>query len=655
MKYTVTTQLGQWLTQQGWSVIPEALDVDTTEFEEKLVRFKDKYPAGELHDRAAFWCATPATTPKATKPKISAEVVAAQQDQILKAYSGQVELQRQYHQSHEERLTHIEGMVDSVQSVILEQDMHRRNIAYQQSNRMDQMDARQKNLADWVAANAFTQADAARILKLCGWMLAAAVLILLSAIFASAQNVNPALVVTTCGDPTITLGNRSYLTVDVNGKLCADVSGSTISVSVGTAGLATSTNQTTVGAQTTKLNDGTDTALISAAGALLVDGSATTQPVSANNLDIRDLTFANDKVDVSGSTISVSVGTAGLATSDNQTTVGSQTTKINDGTDTALVTAGGLLQVDGSGVTQPVSGTVTVTDGAGSLNVIVDSGTITGITNTVTIGTSGLATSANQTTLGSQTTKINDGTDTALVTAAGALNSDLTTIAGTAAATGSGTATGALRVELPTNGTGVISSVGTVNTVTTVTTVSTVTGVTAITGSVTPGSAAANLGKAEDATANSADVGVAILGCRNDADGTAACTSGTDGEYTVLATDNTGAVMVTGQHPTQWTYHENSSNALTDTTVHASCGTGMYNYIGTLTFSTGAATAASILIEDSTTTTILGPYYLEAVSGRGMSLNFNPPKKQTNSATLISVTTTGAIAHGLDIQGFCAP
>lgn len=36
--------------------------------------------------------------------------------------------------------------------------------------------------------------------------------------------------------------------------------------------------------------------------------------------------------------------------------------------------SGGRLHVDGSGVTQPVSGTVTVTDGAGSLNVICDSG-----------------------------------------------------------------------------------------------------------------------------------------------------------------------------------------------------------------------------------------------------------------------------------------
>lgn len=43
----------------------------------------------------------------------------------------------------------------------------------------------------------------------------------------------------------------------------------------------------------------------------------------------------------------------------------------------ANVTAGNALLVDASATTQPISGTVTVTDGAGALNVIVDSGSLT--------------------------------------------------------------------------------------------------------------------------------------------------------------------------------------------------------------------------------------------------------------------------------------
>src|SRR3990167_8325371 len=42
------------------------------------------------------------------------------------------------------------------------------------------------------------------------------------------------------------------------------------------------------------------------AGRLPVDGSGVTQPVSATNLDIRDLVFATDKIDVSVSTVAIS-------------------------------------------------------------------------------------------------------------------------------------------------------------------------------------------------------------------------------------------------------------------------------------------------------------------------------------------------------------
>lgn len=51
-------------------------------------------------------------------------------------------------------------------------------------------------------------------------------------------------------------------------------------------GAATAANQTTLGAQTTKINDGTNTAAVTAASALKVDGSAVTQPVSAVSLPL---------------------------------------------------------------------------------------------------------------------------------------------------------------------------------------------------------------------------------------------------------------------------------------------------------------------------------------------------------------------------------
>ena len=129
--------------------------------------------------------------------------------------------------------------------------------------------------------------------------------------------------------------------------------------------------------------------------------------------------------------------------------------------------------------------------------------------------------------------------------------------------------------------------------------------------------------------------------------------AGTDGDAVKLATTD-GALYVIPTGPQTWSYHENSSSALTDTTVHAAPGAGLSLYITDVKFSTNAATAFSLLIEEGTTTTVLGPWYLEAVAGRGASINFSTPKKITAN-TLISVTTTGAIAHSIDILGFIAP
>lgn len=67
--------------------------------------------------------------------------------------------------------------------------------------------------------------------------------------------------------------------------------------------------------------------------------------------------------------------------------------------------------------------------------------------------------------------------------------------------------------------------------------------VSSITTAVVPGTAATNLGKAEDAAHSTGDTGVFVLAVRNDA-GTAL--AGTDGDYIPFSTDNTGALRVTG-------------------------------------------------------------------------------------------------------------
>jgi hypothetical protein len=219
------------------------------------------------------------------------------------------------------------------------------------------------------------------------------------------------------------------------------------------AGAATSANQTN-GTQLTRITDGTDTALVTAAGALVVDASATIQPVSG--------------------TVTADQGTPAAVAN-------AWPTKITDGVDTANVTAAGALQVDGSAVTQPISAvalplptgaateatlatlgteatlatlgteaTLATLGTEATLLTRVADATVTARLNTLgqklmvasapvviasdqsTLPVSvaalplptGAATAANQTTLGNQTTKINDGTNTAAVTAANALKVD---------------------------------------------------------------------------------------------------------------------------------------------------------------------------------------------------------------------------------------
>jgi hypothetical protein len=69
-------------------------------------------------------------------------------------------------------------------------------------------------------------------------------------------------------------------------------------------------------------------------------------------------------------------------------------------------------------------------------------------------------------------------------------------------------------------------------------------------------------------------------------------------------------------------------------------------------FSSGAATAINMFLEEGAST-IAGPYYLEAVAGRGMAIQFNPPLKVTAN-TALTITTSAAIAHSVDITGFTA-
>jgi len=111
----------------------------------------------------------------------------------------------------------------------------------------------------------------------------------------------------------------------------------------------------------------------------------TTSPLPANVYTFQlDLTFA------SGSSTSSSP-----TQTTNVTVVGSSATQLLDsgGTNKASISAGGALKVDGSAVTQPVSGTVTANAGTGSFTVA--QGTAANLNATV-VGTGTFAVQATQ-------------------------------------------------------------------------------------------------------------------------------------------------------------------------------------------------------------------------------------------------------------------
>lgn len=211
------------------------------------------------------------------------------------------------------------------------------------------------------------------------------------------------------------------------------------------------------------------------------------------------------------------------------------------------------------------------------------------------------------------------------------------------ATTGSGTATGAIRVELPTNGTGVVglnagtNNIGDVDIVSgTITTVSTVTAVTTLTGG----------GIAHDSadSGNPHKVGYIAYS----PDGTTPGTAVAELDRTNAKGNLDGQLFVQTEHPRWGSYHVDGSSALTDATVAASPGAGFQTVITNISFSSGAATAINMFLEEGASK-IYGPIYLEAVAGRG----FCTPagfRKHVTAATAVTITTSAAIAHSVDIQ-----
>lgn len=274
--------------------------------------------------------------------------------------------------------------------------------------------------------------------------------------------------------------------------------------------------------------------------------------------------------------VNASVTVTGVATEETQTD-GSQKTQIvdSDGA-TNLGTSSRPMQVslantaanatavkvDGSAVTQPVSGTVSIT-----ANSSVNISQMNGVTVTMGNGASG---------------------------------------------------TGVQRVTIANDSTGVLATVST------------------LTGS----------GIAHDAadSGNPHKIGLKAYS----PDGTTPGTAVAELDRTDAKGDLDGRQYVNLEHPRWWSYHSDGSSALTDASVQSAPGAGFQLVITEIIFSTGAATACNIFFEEGATK-ILGPWYLEAVAGRGVVWR---GRKHVTANTALTVTTSAAIAQSVDVQGY---
>jgi hypothetical protein len=182
-------------------------------------------------------------------------------------------------------------------------------------------------------------------------------------------------------DPALVVAISPNNTVTVAGTVTAS-NPSVSTTSTSPPGSATYIGGSTTTAAPTYTTGQMNALSLTTAGALRIDGSATTQPISG--------------------TITANQGGTWTVQPGNTANTTPWLSTINQGGNSATVSAGGALKIDGSAVTQPVSGTITANAGTGTFAV---SGTVTsniGTTNGLALDTtiSGLQVSQGSTTSG---------------------------------------------------------------------------------------------------------------------------------------------------------------------------------------------------------------------------------------------------------------
>lgn len=166
--------------------------------------------------------------------------------------------------------------------------------------------------------------------------------------------------------------------------------------------------------------------------------------------------------------------------------------------------------------------------------------------------------------------------------------------------------------------------------------------------SLTPGSTATALGKAEDAVHTTGDVGVEVLGVRAPAAPTAATSAA--GDYSYLLVDAEGKVINSNQAESGLTVQAVVDATLaTDVALVAAAGAGVRTYLTDLTLENTGATANRVIVSDGATRV----FSATVPPGTTFGKTFSTPLRGT-AATALNVRLGAAGTVTVSASGYRA-
>ena len=145
---------------------------------------------------------------------------------------------------------------------------------------------------------------------------------------------------------------------------------------------------------------------------------------------------------------------------------------------------------------------------------------------------------------------------------------------------------------------------------------------------------------------------VMIGGTAKAFDGTTPGNVSAEDDVSRAITDMNRRTYVNTVHPMFWSYHTNVAVAVSKD-IQAAPGSNMAVFITDIVVSSSSTVVGARVQFKEGSTTILGPYYLEAINGRGMAIHFNTPKMVTAN-TALTLSSPEAVAKAIDVSGFIA-